>query len=253
LIFKLDFQSPGRSLRTLVLTFLLANCLVPASFVFAQDATPGNRANAGQNSEPSAEKTTEQEETNAYRHSASVHWLANLLHIDDETAAKTFEYINFGVVVLALGIPLGKMLPGVLRKRSAQLRAEIDVAQARTADANERLAAVESKLAGLDAEIAAIRKQVEEEMRNDEVRSKALLEEETARIVAGAEQEIAMAGTQAQRGLRQFAADLAIDRAVSQLSIDADTDRALFAEFASDIAGTNGQGKQQKAAKGGQD
>jgi F-type H+-transporting ATPase subunit b len=105
---------------------------------------------------------------------------------------------------------------------------------------------VEEKMAGLDAEIAAIRKQVEEDMRSDEARSKAILEEETARIVASAEQEIAVAAAQAQRGLKQFAADLAIDRAVSQLTVSAETDRALFAEFAADVAG----GGKRRAAKG---
>jgi F-type H+-transporting ATPase subunit b len=187
--------------------------------------------------EHKAEKAEEEDETAAYRHSASVQWIANLLHLDVETAATIFEYINFAVILLAVGIPIAKMLPAAMRKRSAKLSADLEVAQAKTQDANDRLKAVEEKLAGLDSEIAAIRKQVEEQMREDEVRSKVLLEEETARIVAGAEQEIAMAAAQAQRGLKQFAADLAIDRAVSQLTIDAETDRALFAEFAMDMAG----------------
>jgi F-type H+-transporting ATPase subunit b len=187
--------------------------------------------------EHKAEKAEEEDETAAYRHSASVQWIANLLHLDVETAATIFEYINFAVILLAVGIPIAKMLPAAMRKRSAKLSADLEVAQAKTQDANDRLKAVEEKLAGLDSEIAAIRRQVEEQMREDEVRSKVLLEEETARIVAGAEQEIAMAAAQAQRGLKQFAADLAIDRAVSQLTIDAETDRALFAEFAMDVAG----------------
>ena len=199
--------------------------------------------------EHKAEKAEAADETAAYRHSPSVQWLANLLHLDVETAAKLFEYINFTVILLAVGIPLGKMLSAAMRKRSAKLSTDLEVAQAKTMDANERLKAVEEKLAGLDVEIGVIRKQVEEQMREDEVRSKALLEEETARIVAGAEQEIAMAASQAQRGLKQFAADLAIDRAVSRLTIDAETDRALFAEFALDVAGK--PAKRQRT-KGGQ-
>jgi F-type H+-transporting ATPase subunit b len=187
--------------------------------------------------EHKAEKTEEEDETAAYRHSASVQWFANLLHLDVETTAKIFEYINFLVILLAVGIPLAKMLPAAMRKRSAKLGFELEHAQAKTQDANERLKAVEKKLAGLDSEIADIRKQVDEQMREDEVRSKALIEEETARILAAAEQEIAVAAAQAQRKLKQFAADLAIDRAVSLLTIDAETDRALFAEFALDVAG----------------
>ena len=196
--------------------------------------------------EHKAEKAEEADETDAYRHSASVQWIANLLHLDVETAATIFEYINFAVILLAVGIPLARMLPAAMRKRSAKLSAELEVAQAKTQDANDRLKAVEEKMAGLDTEIAAIRKQVEEQMRDDEARSKTILEEETARIVAGAELEISVAAAQAQRGLKQFAADLAIDRAVSQLTIDAETDRALFAEFAVDVAS---KGKRSKGER----
>jgi len=225
--------------------------------VFAEAADPAPQAQTQPKSGPEsvfkqehkAEKASEADETDTYRHSASVQWFARLLHLDVETAAKIFEYINFAVILLAIGIPLAKMLPAAMRKRSAKLSADLEVAQAKTQDANDRLKAVEEKLAGLDSEIAAIRKQVEEQMREDEVRSKALIEEETARIVAGAEQEIAMAAAQARRGLKQFAADLAIDRAVSRLSIDVETDRALFAEFAMDVAGK--PAKRQRA-KGGQ-
>jgi F-type H+-transporting ATPase subunit b len=239
------------------MALILGAALVPLRAV-AQDTAPAVPQAQSQaqpkpetvfKQEHQAEKAEEADETVAYRHSASVQWIANLLHLDVETAAKIFEYINFAVILLAVGIPLAKMLPAAMRKRSAKLSADLEVAQAKTQDANDRLKIVEEKLAGLDSEIAAIRKQVEEQMREDEVRGKALLEEETARIVAGAEQEIAVAAALAQRGLKQFAADLAIDRAVSQLTINAETDRALFAEFALDVAGKPGKRQQ---AKGGQ-
>jgi F-type H+-transporting ATPase subunit b len=200
--------------------------------------------------EHKAEKKTEAEETQEYRHSPTVQALAKLLHLDVETAAKVFEYINFAVILLAVGIPLSKMLPKAMRKRSAKLSFDLELAQAKTADSNDRLKVVEEKLAGLDAEINAIRKQVEDDMREDEARSKAQIAEETARIVKAAENEIAVAATQAQRGLKQFAADLAIDRAMSQLTVDAETDRALFAEFALDVAGK--KGSRRHPAKGDQ-
>jgi F-type H+-transporting ATPase subunit b len=187
--------------------------------------------------ERKAEKAAESEETDQFRHSATVQWLAKTLHMDVETAATSFEYINFAVIVLFIGIPLYRTLPRILRERRAKLSFELDQAKARTADASTRLKAVEEKLAGLDAEIAQIRKQVEEEMVADEARSKTQLEEETARIVRGAEHEIAAASAQAQRGLKEFAANLAVDRAMSRLTVDEATDRALFAEFASDVTG----------------
>ena len=251
-----------------ILSLALVLGILAGSSVFAAQSTapaspaaaPGEphphhtEAQIYRHDEHRAEQKSEAEETNEYRHSASVQWFAKLLHVDVETAATIFEYINFAVIVLAIGIPLTRMIPATLRKRSARLTVELENAQARTADANERLSAVEARLAGLDAEINLIRKQVEEDMRSDEVRGKALLEEEMARVVAAAEQEIAMAGAQAQRGLKQFAADLAIDRAVSQLTIDAETDRALFAEFAHDIAGPRGKAKRSPASsdRGGQ-
>jgi F-type H+-transporting ATPase subunit b len=187
-------------------------------------------------------KKSESDETQQYRHSASVQALARLLHVDVETAAKGFEYINFAVILLAIGIPLFKILPKAMRERSEKLSKDLETARTATADANTRLSAVEAKLAGLDAEIAAIRKQVEEEMREDEVRIKASIGEESARIVAAAEQEIQVAAAQARRGLKEYAADLAIDRALSQLTLTAETDRALIAEFARD----------SKASAGGQ-
>jgi len=73
-------------------------------------------------------------------------------------------------------------------------------------------------------------------MRQDEVRIKNALEEESARIVASAEQEIGAAAAHARRGLRQFAAELAIERAARQMTITPETDRTLIAEFVKDAA-----------------
>ena len=74
---------------------------------------------------------------------------------------------------------------------------------------------------------------------------KAALEEERARIVASAEQEIGVAAAQATRSLRHFAADLAIDQAVRKLVLTPETDRALIAEFVNETGhdGMQGGGK----------
>jgi F-type H+-transporting ATPase subunit b len=228
---------------------LLGTIVAPVSTLHAQSA-PAATADQSQPTEAQPARTgtaaktdakpetkSEAEETNVYRHSATVQWFAKLLNIDVELAAKAFEYINFAIIVLAIGIPLFKILPKVLRKRSETLSHELQSAHAATESANARLSAVEARMAGLDTEIGAIRKQVEEDIREDEARIKASIGEETARIVAAAEQEIGVAAVQAQRELKQYVADLAIDRALKQLTLNADTDRALFAEFARDSKG----------------
>ena len=46
-----------------------------------------------------------------------------------------------------------------------------------------------------------------------------------------------MAAAQAKRGLRNFAADLAIEQATKQLALTPEADRAVIAEFVSRVAG----------------
>jgi F-type H+-transporting ATPase subunit b len=133
-------------------------------------------------------------------------------------------------------------VPKLLRTRGEKVRTDLDAARKATAQANLRLGAIEAKLSGLDGEIAQIRAQVEEESKQDEVRIKSTLADESARIVVAAEQEIEASAAQARRALRHFAADLAIDQAARQLTFTPETDRALIAEFLGDanLSGTKG-------------
>lgn len=160
---------------------------------------------------------------------------ANALHLSRETTARMFELINFTIIVLAIVIPLVRFMPKFLRSRGEKVRADIESARKVTEDANARLSAVEAKLASLGEEIQKFKTEVDEDMKRDEVRVKAALEEESARIVQSAEQEIGMAAAQARRGLRHFAADLAVDQAARQLVLTPETDRALIAEFVGDV------------------
>ena len=133
-------------------------------------------------------------------------------------------------------------MPKVIRKRSQTLQHNIEEARKVTEDAQARLSAIEAKLAGLDAEIQKFRAEIEHEIGQDEVRIKAALESESARIVAAAEQEIDVAAAQARRGLQHFAADLAIQQAARQLVLTPETDRELIAEFTAGL-GLNGAEK----------
>jgi len=170
-----------------------------------------------------------------FRHSPMVQTLADKLHMDVESAARLFEIINFLIIVLGIGIPLFRIMPKVLRKRREALTKSIEEARAVTVDAQARLSAVESKLSNLSAEIHSFRSQVEQESAGDEARIKASVIEERERIVAAASQEIQQATAQAQRTLRQFAADLAMEQAVKQLKLNETTDKALIDDFIKDV------------------
>jgi F-type H+-transporting ATPase subunit b len=234
--------------RFLPLLFLLALIAGLASApirVGAQDSTPAaQQAAASTPSEASSAPAAkaeepakqEEEENNVYLHAPVVQWCARTLHLDVDTTAKIFEFINFAIIVLAIGIPLFRWLPKFLRNRSEKVSADIASARKVTEDANTRLSAIEAKFAGLDGEIKVIRAQVEAESRQDMERIHSSIAEESARIVAAAEQEIGASAAQARRSLRNFAADLAIDQATKQLVLTPETDRALIAEFLGDAA-----------------
>ena len=227
-----------------LLAVLVGGAAALPNHAHAQQPAPASGAPAHANGADkiiaqSGAQETAAEDENIYRHTPLVQSLARAMHLDVETTARLFEYINFAIIALAIVIPLAKLLPKVLQQRSQKLRQDLDAARKMTADAGARLSAIEAKLTGLDREISAIRTQVEDEIRSDEVRIKASIREESERIVAAAEQEIGLAATQAKRGLRHFAADLAVEQAARQLVLTPETDRALIAEFVVE-AGRNG-------------
>ena len=192
-----------------------------------------------------SEKAEDNEEK-TFLHAPMVQSVARILHLDIETTIDILLGINFAVIFFAIAIPLSKVLPKALHKRSRTLSQGLKTAREATADAQARLSAVEAKLAGLDEEMRNFRAQVERESLEDERRIKAAIGEESARIVAAAEQEIGLAAAQAKRGLRNFAADLAIEQATKQLALTPDDDRAVIAEFVSGIA-ADGLGKEGRS------
>jgi F-type H+-transporting ATPase subunit b len=184
----------------------------------------------------------EEQQNNAFRLEGPVaKWVSRTAHIPIETVARTFEFFNFAIIVLAIVVPLYKFLPRYLRTRREKLSADIEAARKMTEDANARLSAVEAQMSRLDEEIAKFRSEVERQSEADEARIKASMKEESERILKSAEQEIDSAAAQARRVLRNFAADLAIEQAAQQLKLTAETDRELIAEFVGDVS-RNGSG-----------
>jgi F-type H+-transporting ATPase subunit b len=194
-------------------------------------------AQAQQTAKPDAAKSQEEQDNAFLMNGPIVKSTATALKIPVATVAVIYEFINFAIIALAIGIPLFRFLPKHLRNRAQKLSEDIESARKTTEDAGARLSAVEAKLSSIGDEIEKFRAEVERESVADEARIKSSLKEESERIVAAAEQEIAAAAAQARRGLRNFAADLAVDQAAKQMVLTPETDRALIAEFVGDVTG----------------
>ena len=144
---------------------------------------------------------------------------------------------NFAVLVILIGLFLAKSLPKAFRARNSVIQKDLVDARTATEQASIRLSGVEARLAKLDTEIAAMRTQADKDSAADEQRIKANIEDETKKILASAEQEIAAATTTARRHIQQYAAELAIEQAARKLVISAETDRLLVQNFARRLGG----------------
>jgi F-type H+-transporting ATPase subunit b len=230
------------SLKKLLPGLMLAALFIaPAHHIArAQESAPV-AVNTGESSTPEAkspEKNKQEEDENdAYRHSATVRALGAKLGMNPEQAATAFTVANFAVLVLLVGWFLIKTLPKTFRNRNTAIQKHLVEARTATEEANVRLTSVEARLSKLDEQIAALRAQSEKDAANDEQRIKASVEEEKQRILAAAEQEIAAASSNAQRQLQQYAANLAIEQAARKLVVTAETDRLLVQDFARRLTG----------------
>jgi F-type H+-transporting ATPase subunit b len=222
--------------------FLFAIMCLPGAMGFAQTPSSGAQPQIAQGDShlgtaSQGVDTVEQESgDDVYRHSASVRLLGRWLHLDKETAARLFEYLNFAIMGGAVLFALLKYLPKTFRENREKIQHDLVDARTATEQAHERLAAIEQRLGHLDAEIAAISKQAEKDGVEDEARIKASIETERQRIVESINKDIAAAASAAQRDLKQFAAGLAVDRALQRLTLTADEDRALLSEFVEELA-----------------
>jgi F-type H+-transporting ATPase subunit b len=239
-------------------TLLLAASLFSVSRTpaFAQTSVPASpsaqhQANASQEQSSSEfmdsrtansqnlAKAEQEDEEYAFKHSDSVRAFAKMLHLSPEAASMVFWSLNAVLLFVFVGYFLVTGLPKAFRSRRQQLDRQIVEARVATEKAEERLRAVEERLSRLDSEIASVREQAERDSAHDETRIKQAMEDEKKKIVASAEQEIASAGAAAERRLRKFAAELAVDRATSRLHLTEGDDRTLIQEFASSL-GSNG-------------
>jgi F-type H+-transporting ATPase subunit b len=217
--------------------------LVPGRSALAQQNSAAQQARASTEKAEHMDAPATDPMIEQYLHSSTVQAIARWAHVSTDTAAVIFEDLNSGVLLFAVFWLLWKTVPKLLRSRSENLQRELVGARKATEDANQRLSEVEARLLRLDSEIAAIRQQVEREAVDDEKRIHATLEAERERIIASAEQEITALQAAAQRDLKKFAADLAIDNAMRRMQLSADTDRTLIKDFGKRLGRSNSGGE----------
>lgn len=221
----------------------------PLTLAAQEAATAPSGETAAAASKPASEEHPSQEEQNKQFLIGGpiVKWTARTFNTSVETASEIYQIANFVMIALLIGVPLVRVMPKIFRKRAQTLTHNLQTAREATEQANVRLRAVEEKLAGLGDEIKKLQAQVEQESLEDEKRVKSSLAEESARIVESAEQELNVAVAHARRGLRNFAADLAIEQAARQMELTPEADRALISDFISGVKsnGSSSEGGQK--------
>ena len=182
-------------------------------------------------------------ELEAFRHSPAVQSLARHVGVSTEWMAKLLEDLNSAVLIGAILWGIFKYVPKIFRQRSETLQKQLFDARSATSEANTRLAVVEERLSKLGIEIEAIRAQTERDAASDEKRILESLEAEKQRLLSSVDQEIEAAGAAAKRELKKYAATLAVDRAMAQVHLTPDDDRALIRAFGEDLRSSNHKGE----------
>jgi F-type H+-transporting ATPase subunit b len=182
-----------------------------------------------------------EDDTAAFKKSASVQWLARLTGGNVEHAYWLALILNFAVVFGVLFWAAKKYLPGAFRNRTASIQKAMEEARRASEDANRRLAEIELRLSKLGDEIKSLTATADREIAEEEGRVRAAAEEEAQRIVEAAGQEIDAAAKAARRDLTSYAADLAVSLAKRQIHVDQSTDEALVRQFSSRIAAEGGK------------
>ena len=215
----------------------------PGSEGQGQAASGPNRALESELKEESKEAAGE--EGAEFKQSAVVRKLAHIAGLSPIAAYWVFLSLNFVIMIgffwwVAKKINIG----GSMRARTAMIQKGMEEARKASADANARLSSIEERLKRLDSEVATLRSSSDADFAAEEIRIKQAAEEDALRVIQSSQQEIASAAKTAQRDLKAFAAELAVDLASKKISVDSQTDQDLvrsFVEQLNDSAGKDGK------------
>jgi len=195
----------------------------------AQNPAAPENASVAKASNQAAGEEESTDENAQFKQSPSVKWMARMLHVSVGTAYLISVLLNFAIVLVLIVIGFRKMVPGLLRARNQAIQKELEEARRASADANQRLRAIEANLGQLGNDIASLETEASAQSKDEEARLKAAIEEEKARIVHGS----------ARRDLKNYAAELAVSLAEKKIHVDRAEDQMLVRDFV-DQLGRNG-------------
>jgi F-type H+-transporting ATPase subunit b len=125
--------------------------------------------------------------------------------------------LNFIILFGGLAFLLAKPLKKFLEELVLSIKKTLQETEGARRAAEEKLAAIKKRLRGLAEEVQKIRKDGEEAGQKEKERILALARQEADQVRSLAQQEIGLHVQEAKRGLREYAADLAISLARARI------------------------------------
>ncbi len=171
------------------------------------------------------------DQTEQLMNSASVKWLAHKLGVSTARASRLSVALNFLAMVALIALFLRPRIPALLRNRTQGIGQALDEARKASADAKQRLEAIESSMLKLESEIAAMQSVADRESQAEEERIAACIEEEKHRIAAAGEQEILAAVNQAKRDFKTYVTGLALTLAANRIQVSNSSDEEILQSF----------------------
>ncbi len=189
-------------------------------------------------SESALHGNPEQEEEEEYvqlKQSPSVRWIAKTIGVSPKAAYWILFSANFLILIGAIIWFSRSSIPAMMKNRTSSIQKGIEEARKASAEASARLSEIEARLSKLDGEVAEIRAAAEADFSVEESRIKKQAEEDARHVIESVEQEITAATRSAQRELKAYVAELAVNLAQKKISVDAKTDEALVRDFVSQL------------------
>lgn len=232
-----------RSLLRSMAPILLLTCFCavlvrprPACAITFQDQASQDSLSPGEELARQSREAAGEEGSAQFKHSPPVRWISKITGLNLEESYLLGMGINFLIIAGVIVWFSRKSLPAMFRNRTAMIQKAMEEARQASADANRRLADIESRLLKLDVEIGAMRAAAEKEATAEEEKIKAAAEQDARKIVESVAQEIAAAVRTARRELTAYAADLAVALAKKQIHVDPATDQTLVQHFAGQLS-----------------